>query len=58
MKLTDTLLRSLKASGQVQKKADGGGLPHWREALADDRVGGLFGSGQATKPSKLFVRKT
>ena len=26
MKLTDTLLRSLKASGQVQKKADGGGL--------------------------------
>lgn len=26
MKLTDTLLRSLKATGQVQKKADGGGL--------------------------------
>ena len=26
MKLTNTLLRSLKATGQVQKKADGGGL--------------------------------
>jgi integrase len=26
MKLTDTLLRNLKATGQVQKKSDGGGL--------------------------------
>ena len=25
-KLTDTILRGLKATGQVQKKADGGGL--------------------------------
>ena len=25
-KLTDTFLRGLKATGQVQKKADGGGL--------------------------------
>ena len=26
MKLTDTILRALKATGQVQRKADGGGL--------------------------------
>ena len=26
MKLTDTFLRSLKATGKVQKKSDGGGL--------------------------------
>jgi hypothetical protein len=26
MKLTDTFLRGLRATGQVQKKSDGGGL--------------------------------
>ena len=61
MKLTDTLLRSLKATGQVQKKADGGGLyihvspsggKLWRMAYSFDGKQKTFPAQQALEKAR------